>query len=470
MRQANLVIVANALPVRLVRERGSHRWQSSPGGLASALTPIAREEGGAWIGWTGEVDHPRRPFEHEGIWLVPMRYSAADAEDAYAGACNRMFWPLYHGAVRRPEYHRHWWRQYVAVNERYAKETAQIAAPGATVWVQDYHLQLVPSMLRQLRPDVRIGFFLHIPFPPEDLFIRLPWRRSILEGILGADVVGFQTANDARNFTRLVARLTPGVRSPYRVQLHGRSIRVKAYPISVDAERFDKTARDPAVLARAKAIADRLGHGRTIFLGVDRLDYTKGIDLRLKAFLQLLRSRPKSLEDAVFVQVAVPSRERIPGYQELRRNVEELVGQINGRFAEVGNALVHYVRRNLPFEELVAMYRAADVMVVTPLCDGMNLVSKEYVATRFDDTGVLILSEFAGAAAELDTALLVNPYDVDGVAEMMTRALEMPKREAAERMQAMRRTVRRRTVYRWAASFLKDLRDTESKAGRRLFR
>jgi len=457
MKRPSLVIVANTLPVRLVRAGQDERWEASPGGLVSALAPIARREGGAWIGWTGETNRPRSPFVHDGILNVPVLVSAAEVEGSYEGVCNRTIWPLYHHVVRPPEYHRHWWRHYVAVNDRFASLAADMAAPGALVWIHDYHLQLVPAMLRRQRTDVRIGYFHHIPFPPEDLYAHLPWRDQVLAGLLGSDVIGFQTRADARNFRRVADRL-PAVRRERRsVSVDGRSVTVDAYPISIDTPRYASVAADPNVVQQAELFKAQLGAGRRVFLGVDRLDYTKGIDVRLKAFQELLATRPETATDSVFVQVAVPSRERIADYQEIRRQVEELVGQINGQHGQVGTALVHYLHRPLPFEELIAIYRAADVMVVTPLCDGMNLVSKEYVATQLDDSGVLILSEFAGAADELRTALRVNPHDVDGIAEAMDRAVSMPEREVKRRMRAMRRVVGKHDVHRWAQRFLSEL-------------
>jgi trehalose 6-phosphate synthase len=458
MHHAGFVIVANTLPVRLVEEGEGQRWETSPGGLVSALAPIAAREGGAWVGWTGEVDGHREPFVHEGIRNVPVPITSGQRDGSYEGVCNRTIWPLYHHVVRAPEYHRHWWREYVEVNHRFAELTAETAAPGATVWIQDYHLQLVPSMLRRLRSDVRIGFFLHIPFPPEDLFLHLPWRNRIVEGLLGADAIGFQTRSDVQHFIAAAARLTEARPASGGMQFGERTVNVDAYPISIDTQRYASAAEMPEVVARAERFKARLGSGRKVFLGVDRLDYTKGIDLRLKAFQELLANREGTAKDAVFVQVAVPSRERIAEYQELRRAVEELVGQINGSYGEVGTAVVHYLRRNLPFEELIAIYQAADVMVVTPLRDGMNLVAKEYIATRFDNTGTLILSEFTGAAAELSEALLVNPHDVDGMAEAMERALNMPPEVEHRRMRLLRRVVANHSVHDWARQFLEALR------------
>lgn len=460
-----VVVVANTLPVRRRPSKAGAKWEMSPGGLVSALRPIVEESGGAWVGWAGVTGPPPQPFTHANISLIPVPLSSSELKDFYYGFCNRTLWPLYHDAVEHPEYHRHWWAPYLAVNERFARATAEVAQPGGLVWVQDYHLQLVPAMLRRLRPDLRIGFFLHIPFPPQELFARLPWRVAILEGILGADVIGFQTRVGVQNFVRLVRRYTGASVRGHVVNFEGRSASVGTFPISIDFAKYDSAARDPKILRRAEEIRNRLDGDRKIILGVDRLDYTKGIDLRLKALWELLQSGERSVRDCMLVQVAVPSRERVAEYVELRSRVEELVGQINGQFGEVGMTAVHYFRRHLPFEELIAMYRAAQVMLVTPLCDGMNLVAKEYVAARYDDTGVLILSEFAGAARELRTAVRVNPHDVDALATSIDAALTMTPGRAARRMRRMREVVSSHTVYHWAESFMEALAGAEAAIG-----
>jgi trehalose 6-phosphate synthase len=402
---------------------------------------------------------------HGAIANVPIPVSTPEVRGFYSGVCNRTLWPLYHHLVRHPEYHRHWWKHYATVNERFAAAAADAVGAGGVAWVHDYHLQLVPAMLRRRRDDVRIGFFLHIPFPPEELFSRLPWRRQVLEGILGADVIGFQTKADARNFLRVARRFTRAEVREGKVQFEGRDVMVGAFPISIDFDKYEAVARDAAVVARAEELQQSLGRGRKVILGVDRLDYTKGIDVRLKAFSELLARSSRTIRDVVYVQVAVPSRERIAEYQELRSQVEELVGKINGEFGEVGLAAVHYLRRNQPLEELVAIYRAADVMLVTPYCDGMNLVAKEYVATRFDDSGVLILSEFAGAAPELRGALLVNPHDVDGLAEAMHGGLSLAAEDQRKRMQSMRKVVRKHTVHDWADSFMQAMAAEDEEVG-----
>lgn len=466
-KRHRLVIVANRLPVRRVVRQGRSEWARSPGGLVSALGPILEGSGGAWVGWAGSGAgaESQRPFRDGVIHLHPVPLSKSELEDFYYGFSNRTLWPLYHDAIRRPEYQREFWEEYVAVNRRYAEAAARVAARGAVVWVQDYHLQLVPRILRALRPDLRIGFFLHVPFPPPELFAQLPWRREILEGLLGANVVGFQTPAGARNFARL-ARRYAGAKGSWRTLSHeGRRVRVDAFPISIDVAQFDALARSPRVRERAEKLRAKIGPYRKVILGVDRLDYTKGIDLRLEAFRELLSRREATTDSCVFVQTAVPSRERVGTYSGLKERVEMLVGQINGEYADVGRVAVHYLHRNLPLEELVALYLVADVMLVTPFRDGMNLVAKEYVATRLDESGVLVLSEFTGAALELRQALLVNPYDIDGLATTLGRALRMPRTEMRKRMRALRTIVRQRDVYAWGRAFLGALGQESAVAG-----
>ncbi|HSG82299.1 MAG TPA: trehalose-6-phosphate synthase [Gemmatimonadota bacterium] len=454
-RERPVVIVANRLPVSRAKVKGGE-WTRSPGGLVSALVPIIQRTGGAWIGWTGTTGTAPAPFRHDDIDLIPVGITRAQLESFYDGFCNGTLWPLYHGSIREPEYHRRWWRPYVAVNRRFASTTAENAPRNALVWVHDYHLQLVPALLREMRPDLRIGFFLHIPFPPEELFGRLPWRRQIIEGLLGADVVGFQTQIGAQNFVRLARRLTEARSEGGTLRFHGHLVSVGAFPISTDFERYNAAAQDDLVRQRAGEI-EQLGRGRQIILGVDRLDYTKGIDVRLRAFSELLSRRRQIARDTMFIQLAVPSRERVSEYRQLRRRVEELVGQINGEYSDVGLTPVQYMHRELPFTELIALYRAASIMVVTPFADGMNLVAKEYVATRFDNTGILILSEFTGAAQELKTALQVNPHDVDGLAETLEIALSLPEKESTRRMRRLRDVVAAHTVYDWADAIIDSL-------------
>jgi trehalose 6-phosphate synthase len=454
-QQADFVVVANRLPVDLeIGDDGSENWKSSPGGLVTALEPMLRSRHGAWVGWPGVADAAPEPFEDDGLQLHPVRLSAEDVENYYEGFSNDTLWPLYHDVVATPSYHRHWWRSYVTVNERFATAAAEVAAQGATVWVQDYQLQLVPGMLRERRPDLRIGFFLHIPFPPTELFVQLPWREQVVRGLLGADLVGFHTPGHARNFRQLAIRFG-GVRAgkQYEVVVGERVVKLGAFPISIDSTALDRMSRRPEVEQRAAEIRKELGEPRKLVLGVDRLDYTKGINVRLRAFEELLGDGTVG-DDTVFLQIATPSRERVEHYIRLRAEIEQTVGRINGDHGSVGQQPVHYLHQSMPRDELTAFYLAADVMLVTPLRDGMNLVAKEYVACRHDDGGVLVLSEFTGAARELTQALLVNPHDTDGVKNAVARALEMPPAEARKRMKALRRQVLTHDVDRWARTFL----------------
>ncbi|MHA6796874.1 alpha,alpha-trehalose-phosphate synthase (UDP-forming) [Pseudonocardia bannensis] len=455
--RADFVVVANRLPVDLERAPdGSQRWKRSPGGLVTALEPMLRSREGAWIGWPGLADADVEPLVEDGLQLHPVRLCAQEVQDYYEGFSNGTLWPLYHDVVAPPAFHRHWWQAYVRVNQRFAETVAEVAAEGATIWVQDYQLQLLPAALRELRPDLRIGFFLHIPFPPTELFMQLPWRREIVEGLLGADLVGFHTPGGVRNFRWLATHLA-GAKAGHgrnEILVDERPVRIGAFPISIDSAALDQLSRSDSVRKRAAEIRADLGDPEKIVLGVDRLDYTKGIDVRLLAFQELLEEGRISSEDTVMVQLATPSRERVEHYQRMRNDIEQSVGRINGEFSRVGFPAVHYLHQSLPREELAAFFLAADVMLVTPLRDGMNLVAKEYVACRHDLGGALVLSEFAGAAIELAQAFQVNPHDTDGVKNTLYEALTVTPEEGRKRMKALRRQVMTHDVDRWARSFL----------------
>jgi len=457
----DLVVVANRLPVdRVVAEDGSVSWRHSPGGLVTAVEPIMQRHDGAWVGWDGGPDGPDEVFEQDDITLVPVPLSAEEVEGFYEGFSNGTLWPLYHDAVAKPTFRRDWWEAYRAVNQRFADRAAELAAKGATVWVHDYQLQLVPAMLREKRPDLRIGYFLHIPFPPGELFAQLPWRRELLEGLLGADLVGFQRVGGAQNFVRLVRQRLRHKTHKDRVYLpDGRIVEAAAFPISIDFEALAAMAATEEVQARARDIREQLGNPAKLLLGVDRLDYTKGIYDRLEAFGELLAEGALSVEDAVFVQVATPSRERVDEYRRLRDEIERLVGRINGDYGRIGRPAISYLHASYPRNEMAAMFKAADVMVVTPLRDGMNLVAKEYVACRDDEDGALVLSEFAGAADELKQAFMVNPYDIDGMKSTILQAMRARPRDLARRMRTMRRTVAEHDVADWAAGFMRRLEE-----------
>ena len=440
----SFVVVANRLPVDLhTAPDGTRTWTPSPGGLVAALSPVLERQQGCWVGWPGIADEAPEPFRTDaGVLLHPVRLTAADFEGFYEGFSNATLWPLYHDLIVTPVYDRDWWAAYRDVNLRFATEVAEVAAEGATVWVQDYQLQLLPGILRQLRPDLRIGFFLHIPFPGADLFRQLPWREEIIRGLCGADLIGFHLESGARNFLDLARR--SGVEID--------DAQVGAFPISIDPGSLG--TGEPGGVEKLR---ESLGNPATVILGVDRLDYTKGILQRLLAVEELLESGALDPDQVVLIQIATPSRERIDQYQVARSQVEEAVGRINGRFGSVGHPVVHYLHQSLPKDELRTYYEAADAMLVTPFKDGMNLVAKEYVACHGDGSGALVLSEFAGAAVELHQANLCNPFDLESIKRALATAvtgLAQHPEVMRERMLAMHRQVREHDVTRWADSFL----------------
>jgi trehalose 6-phosphate synthase len=458
------VVVSNRLPVdRIMEADGSSSWRRSPGGLVTALGPVMAKADGAWVGWHGAPDEKLDAFDHDNTHLVPVPLSAEEVELYYEGFSNATLWPLYHDVIAPPEFHRNWWETYRMVNNRFAAAAAAVAAKGATVWVQDYQLQLVPRLLRKARPDLKIGFFNHIPFPPMEIFAQLPWRRQVLEGLLGADLVGFQRPSDASNFLRCTRRFIGYTTRQQQVHVRNDQAgldyicRAEAFPISIDVDHITTLAQREDVIERSRQIRRELGNPKTVLLGVDRLDYTKGIAHRIKAYGELLEDGAVCVEDVSLIQVASPSRERVEHYRLLREEVEGSVGRINGTFDTMSSTAIRYLHHSYPVEEMVALYLAADVMLVTALRDGMNLVAKEYVAARLNNRGALVLSEFAGAADELRQALLVNPHDIDGLKETILKAVNLSPAEAARRMRAMRRQVLQNDVERWSRNFLRAL-------------
>jgi alpha,alpha-trehalose-phosphate synthase [UDP-forming] len=485
----SFVVAASRLPVDKVDSSdGTVEWQPSPGGLVTALEPVMQKARGVWIGWPGAAGDPPEPFDAAGMHLVGVGLSAAEVRDYYEGFCNATLWPLYHDVIAPPAFHRSWWEAYVRINRRYADTIVRQAATGATVWVHDYQLQLVPAMVREQRSDVRIGFFNHTPFPGYEIFAQLPWRRQIVEGLLGADLLGFQRRADAANFLRACRRTAGLTTSGSLVRLPaappgdarntvgtrrqsangpagGRAVRVGAFPISIDFAAMEEVARKEAVRIRAREIRQALGEPDIVLLGIDRLDYTKGILHRLNAYGELLDEGRFGDSRAVLALVASPSRERVEQYRLLRDEVEGTVGRINGEHAELGSPPVHYLHQTYPREEMAALYLAADVMLVTSLRDGMNLVAKEYVACRYDETGALVLSEFTGAADELGSAILVNPHDIEGLKDAIVYAARISPNEAKRRMRSMRRRVREHDVAHWAAAFLDALTQNPELSG-----
>ncbi|MEW5851425.1 MAG: bifunctional alpha,alpha-trehalose-phosphate synthase (UDP-forming)/trehalose-phosphatase [Myxococcota bacterium] len=454
-----VLLVSNRLPVTITGDASpSLTW--SAGGLATGLRRVHANSNGLWIGWAGQHGPPDADVNAQlaAMRLVPVSLTREDVEAYYESFSNGVLWPLLHYLMDRIPASAHDWDSYHRVNQLFADAVLAHLQPDDVVWVHDYQLMLVPEMIRRRAPHARIGFFLHVPFPAPEVFSTLPWRDEMLLGLLGADVVGFHTLGYLRNFAQTLQKVL-GMEVDMDRALHGgRSVHLGAFPIGVEAEEFEALARHPDVRARASGMLEG-SSTECIILGVDRLDYTKGIPRRLMAIDRLLE-RNTSLHGRVrMIQVAVPSREKVPAYEDFHRQVNELVGRINSRHGTASWVPVHYLYRSVSREELVAMYVAADIMLVTPLRDGMNLVAKEYVASRTNDDGVLILSEFAGAAEELGEAVLVNPYDVAGVAGAIQRALDMSSDERVRRMRALRDRVRRFDIHHWASSFLAALDD-----------
>jgi trehalose 6-phosphate synthase/phosphatase len=460
-----IVVVSNRLPVTLKRAGDGWRTERSAGGLATAMGPMLARTRGIWIGWSGDSSDPsderrRKMLER---WAERERYFAVDlpedvAHGFYEGYSNQTLWPLFHQFPTLVNFAPEHWRAYRDANERFCETLLSHLRADDTVWIHDYQLMLLPQMLRERAPQARIGFFLHIPFPSSSIFRLLPRRAEILRGLLGADYVAFHTYSYLQNFRASALRVL-GVESRMDAveDATGRLVRLDALPIGIAPEDFtDPLDNDEETRKRLASLRARYSD-RRILLGVDRLDYTKGIPERLRTFRRLLRSAPHLRGHVVLIQVAVPSREVIPMYKELRQEVDELVGKINGEFSTPDWTPLVYLRRGLPRAELVALYAAADLAWVTPLRDGLNLVAKEYVACQREGAGVLVLSEFAGAAAEMGEAFLVNPYDEERTAETIERALSLPEDERRERMSALHKRVLRNNVFAWSERFLKNL-------------
>ena len=457
---SRILIVSNRLPVTITVKDGAPVAEPSVGGLATGLRTPHEQSGGLWIGWPGT--HERlgaagaRALAEQlaALRVVPVQMSADEVATFYEGVSNGVLWPVFHDRVDQLPLSVEGWDVYERMNARFADVVAAHYRPGDLVWVHDYQLLRLPALLRERLPDARIGFFLHIPFPNPEIFFTLSRRKWLVEGMLGADVIGFHTRRYRGHFTAALRRLLGLEMDAAReaVTHGGRSVRLGIFPMGIDAASFAERAAAPEV---SEEVAHLLGGGgECLLVGIDRLDYTKGIPRRLLAMERLLTRYPEWLERVRLVQVAVPSRAGVAAYKRIRGEVEGQVGRINGTFGTPRWTPIHYVYRGVSDTLLLALYRAANVMLVTPLRDGMNLVAKEFVASRADDAGVLVLSEFAGAADELTDALLVNPYDVDGTADAIHRALTMPAEERATRLRALRAHVATRDVEWWAGSFL----------------
>ncbi len=458
-----VILVSNRLPISVRVEHGELVVGRSSGGLATGLSGYHEAGQSVWIGWPGEswrlnaAQLKTLADRLAALSAVPVELTAAEVQRYYDGFSNGVLWPLLHYQLDRLPLTTEGWDTYVRVNQRFADTVVDQYRTGDLIWIHDYQLALVPEMVRQQLPDAAIGFFLHIPFPSAEVFRLLPWRRQVLEGMLGSSLIGFHTVSYVLHFLTSAANVLGCETRPGRASFAGRSIRVGTFPMGIDAAGYEAIGESRDVQSEVDRLRQADG-GAALIVAVDRLDYTKGIPRRLLAFERLLEKYPRLRGRVRLVQVASPSRGAVGQYREIQRTVNEMVGRINGRFASPGYDPIHYISQNLDSTRLAAFYRAATIALVTPLRDGMNLVAKEFVASRSDGDGVLILSEFAGAAAELTDALMVNPYDLDSVAGAIHDALEMPESERRARMAGLRERVRTHDVHRWAREFVGALR------------
>jgi trehalose 6-phosphate synthase/phosphatase len=463
-----LLIVSNRLPVTIHQDGDEFTVERSSGGLATALSHPHAAGNSLWLGWPGsayESDADRRRLTrllHDTYRFSPVYLTDEQVQRYYYGFSNGALWPLCHFFEAHVVYDDEEWEAYVQVNRLFCDAVAEEVRGDELIWVHDYHLFLLPDMLRQRFPEARIGFFLHTPFPPSELFRVLPCREVLLRGLLGADVVGFQTFNNLQNFLYSVYRVLGIAADMNALSYEGRPVHCAVHPISVDPKQFLKALdSDADTLGESRRLDEAMGD-RKVILGMDRLDYSKGIPGRLRAYQRLLRAHPEWREAVTMVQVAVPSREQVAAYQDLRRQVDELVGEINGTYGTTTWTPVQYVHRNLPFAEICALLRRADIALITPLRDGMNLVAKEYAVCQKARAGALILSEFAGASSELGEAFFVNPYDTEGMAARMHEVLSSSDEALADRMGALHRRVCAHTVHAWAQKFLDELASVQT--------
>lgn len=471
------IIVSNRLPVDLNFNNSTLNVKSSIGGLATGMRSVHAEGNGIWIGWSGlteeEIPAGQQNLVDEALLrekCIRVPLTGEDLEHYYYGFSNKALWPLFHYFQAYTEFELVQWEQYIAVNRKFAEVVIANAAQGDTVWVHDYQLLLLPQLLRKQRPDLTIGFFLHIPFPSYELVRTCPWRDQLLEGLLGADLIGFHTYDYVRHFMSSAARISGLEVRLNEIVLGERTIKVDFFPMGIDYGRYHQAAlehRDRPEADMSGIMRDIAAHQSSygdarLILSIDRMDYTKGIPNRIKAFEYFLNKYPEYRGRVRLVMLAVPSRENVGQYQKLKRETDELVGSINGRFATVNWTPVWYFYRSMPFDDLIDLYIASDVALITPIRDGMNLVAKEYVAARTKPDGVLILSEMAGAAKELHEALLVNPNNFEQIAESLKAALEMPQGEQRSRMEELQKRVKRYDVERWSATFLDALAATRN--------
>lgn len=476
-KKMRLVIVSNRLPFSFETVEGSTKIHPASGGLVTALLPVLRDRGGLWVGSVGQGEMNesllqslyKQAGDEYGFQFAPVILSKEEIDLYYHGFSNEILWPLFHDLVSQCNFDPRYWSVYQEVNRKFAETVAKASDNNDFIWIHDYHLLLAAHDLRKLNFQGKIGFFLHTPFPPPDIFVKLPWRHQIIRALLDFDLVGFQTLRDRRNFIHCVKVLTNDVVVQNHKTMHvckkdNREIAVGTFPISIDFAAFDEKARSEEIAQAAWILHEKWPNQKLIF-SLDRLDYSKGIPYRLEAIRTFLQRHPEFHKQLSFVQVVVPSRVDIPGYQALKREIDRLVGEINSQFTQENWVPINYIFRSLTNSELIAFYRTSEVCLVTSLKDGMNLVSKEYVAAQIDHRGTLILSEFAGAAVQMrEGALIVNPFDIEGMAHALHTALTMPDRDRIRRIRYLRRHVKRYDIFWWVRSFLgaaisKELKD-----------
>ncbi len=465
--EKRFVIISNRLPLLAKRGKGGLELMPGSGGLVSALAPVLRNRGGVWIGWPGIVDVDEKEIADlfataqaaAGFSLRPVPLSSEEVRLYYDGFANEIIWPLFHELSSDCVFDPSYWEGVQGVTKKFAQVAKTECRPNDFLWIHDYHLLLLGRELRRNSVQTKSAFFLHIPFPAPDIFLKLPWRFEVLRALLEYDLIGFQTMHDQRNFTQCVRKLLPDIQFKSTEGLHickyeSREVRIGSFPISIDYNEFSASACGKEVADEAWVSHEKLA-GQKIIFSLDRLDSTKGIPYRLEAIRDLLINHPELHRTVTFVQVIIPSRTEVPKYQALKKQIDQLIGEINGQFTQPGWVPIHYIYRSLSKKELLAFYRMSEVALVTSVRDGMNLVSKEYIAANVDERGVLVLSEFAGAASQLQKeALLINPFDIQGVSRTIYTALTLPDEERKRRMRRMRHIVRRRDIFWWVRLFL----------------
>lgn len=458
--EPRLLVVSNRAPIEVASGK-ERRIRRTVGGLASALDDAIRRRRGSWIAWTGVSDVIQPAETGLDYPITSVELTDREVEHYYGGFSNRVLWPLCHMFLDRCRFKPEYWDAYRTANEQFARAVAKVAHPGDLVWVNDFHLCLVPELLRRRGPDLKLGVFWHTPFPPAPIFAVLAWRTEILHGLLGADLIGLQTEDDVTNFLECARKHAECEvhEATARVRVGNREVRVVALPVGIDAKAFADRAVDDDILEQRDQLRAAIG-AEVLLLGVDRLDYTKGILERLRGYEMFLERHPRWRRRCSFVQMTVPSRDRVSEYKEMKHSIDETVGRIMGRFTKAGRSPIVYLYRGVDQNRLTAYYAAADVALVTPLRDGMNLVAKEFVACHAPtETGTLVLSEFAGAARGMSEAVLVNPYDPEDIARAIETAVNMPHHERGERMQALARRVRTHDIHWWTDAFLTILAD-----------